>query len=142
MKKVPFSKHLLVVAVLATAIALSILEACTDKSEKAAIAEGRELFLSYCAICHGENADGKGSMAGLLSTPPLDLRKIAQRRNGQFPEDEIARIIATAERVPGHSLGEMPAWWETFKKAEHIDDPAVVRQKIEHIVAYLKTIQE
>lgn len=142
MKYLHFSPHNLVFPVIATALVLSILEACTDKSEKAAIAEGQEMFLSYCAICHGENGDGKGSMAGLLQTPPLDLRKIAQRRNGQFPEDEIARIIATAERVPGHSMGEMPAWWETLKKAENIDDPAVVRQKIEHIVAFLKTIQE
>ena len=113
-----------------------------QKARKAAVKEGEIYYKSYCAICHGENADGKGDMASILDTPPMDLTTIAKRRGGVFPEDEIARIIATAERTPGHSLGEMPAWWETLKKAENIDDPEIVRQKIENIVAYLKTLQK
>lgn len=115
---------------------------CTERNaRKAAVREGEIYYKSYCAICHGENADGQSEMASILNTPPMDLTSIAKRRGGNFPEDEIARIIATAERTPGHSLGEMPAWWETLKKAEKIEDPELVRQKIENIVAYLKTLQ-
>ncbi len=121
---------------------LSTLGCEEQKARKAAIREGEVYFKSYCAICHGENADGKGDMASMLDTPPMDLTTIAKRRGGVFPDDEIARIIATAERTPGHSLGEMPAWWETLKRAEKIDDPEIIRQKIENIVAYLKTLQK
>lgn len=113
-----------------------------QNSRKAAVAEGELYFKSYCAICHGQNADGKGEMAKILDTPPMDLTAIAKRRNGNFPDEDIARIIATAERTPGHSLGEMPAWWETLRKAEKIDDPEILKQKIDHIVAYLKTLQK
>ena len=132
----------LFIALVFTGILLSSTGCKEQKARKAAIREGEVYFKSYCALCHGENADGKGDMASMLDTPPMDLTTIAKRRGGEFPEDEIARIIATAERTPGHSLGEMPAWWETLKRAENIDDPEVVRQKIENIVAYLKTLQK
>ncbi len=114
----------------------------TAITENTDIVEGSEWFTSYCIICHGENADGKGNMASILNTLPLDLTSIAKRRNGVFPDSEIAKIIAGRENVPGHSTGEMPAWWETFKKSEGITDEKVLQEKIDNIVAYLKTIQK
>ncbi|HFA50045.1 MAG TPA: c-type cytochrome [Bacteroidetes bacterium] len=112
------------------------------ETQKMAVAEGEEWFKSYCVICHGENADGKGNMATLLNTPPLDLTAIAKRRNGVFPDAEVAKIIAGVENVPGHSTGDMPAWFETFKKSEGITDEKVLQEKINNIVAYLKTVQQ
>jgi mono/diheme cytochrome c family protein len=110
--------------------------------KKQGIAEGEEWFKSYCTPCHGEKGDGQSQMAGMMETPPKNLRQIAQRRNGQFPDAEISKIIAGVEKVPGHSTTDMPAWWETFKKAEGITDEKVLKEKIDHITAYLKTIQE
>ena len=119
---------------------------CSDISKnkaKSPIAEGEEWFKSYCVMCHGENGDGQGNMADKLQAPPSDLRLIAQRRNGVFPDEEIAKIIAGVENVPGHNeTGEMPAWWETFKRSENITDDKVLEEKIDHIVAYLKSIQQ
>jgi mono/diheme cytochrome c family protein len=37
-------------------------------------ARGRELFLRYCAICHGEHADGQGPRRGSLTPPPASFR--------------------------------------------------------------------
>ena len=119
---------------------------CSDVSKnktQSPVAEGEEWFKSYCVMCHGENGDGKGNMADKLQAHPADLRLIAQRRNGVFPNEEIAKIIAGVENMPGHNeTGEMPAWWETFKKSENITDDKVLDEKISHIVAYLKTIQQ
>lgn len=137
-------QHFLPVLLLSAGIILSPI-GCADSAaekEKSAVAEGGEWFNSYCVMCHGEKGDGKGNMASLLNTPPLDLTKIAQRRNGTFPDAEIAKIIANIENVPGHSTGDMPVWWETFKKSEGITDEKVLQEKIDHIVAYLKTIQQ
>lgn len=117
-----------------------ILFALSCKRE--AVAEGEEWFKSYCTPCHGENADGVSQMAGMMETPPKNLRQIAKRRNGVFPDAEISKIIAGVEKVPGHSTTDMPAWWEAFKKAEGITDEKVLQEKIDHITAYLKTIQE
>lgn len=116
---------------------------CSDANNtNTAMQEGNEFFQSYCVICHGKYADGRGSMANRLNTPPMDLTTIAKRRGGNFPDEEIFKIIAGVEDMPGHSSGEMPAWWETLKKSEDITKDKVVKEKIEHIVAYLKAIQK
>lgn len=119
--------------------------ACSNskaEGEKDAVTLGKETFESYCTLCHGEKADGKGNMASVLTTAPMDLTTIAKRRDGVFPDTEISKIIAGVEEMPGHSSGEMPAWWETFKKAEGTTDDKVVQEKIDQVVAYLKTIQQ
>ncbi len=124
----------------AFALVAFAISCANDKKE--GIAEGEEWFKSYCTPCHGENGDGQTQMASLMDTPPKNLRQIAKRRNGQFPDAEISKIIAGVESVPGHSTTDMPAWWETFKKSENITDEKVLQEKIDHITAYLKTIQE
>ena len=91
-------------------------------------------------MCHGEDGNGGGVLADSINTPPLDLTTIALRREG-FDKELLAKIIAGVEEVPGHSTGDMPAWFETFKESERISDEAVLDEKIEHIVAYLETIQ-
>ena len=117
---------------------------CSDTTnQNEAMADGNELFQSYCSICHGKYADGRGNMAGRLNTPPMDLTTIAKRRGGNFPDDEIFNIIAGRDKVPGHSTNsDMPAWWDTLKKSEDISKDKEVKQKIKHIVAYLKEIQK
>ena len=116
---------------------------CSDMSKKKTVVEqGNEFFQSYCVICHGQYADGRGNMADRLNTPPMDLTTIAKRRGGIFPDEEISKIIAGVEKVPGHSTGEMPAWWETFKKSEDLKKDKEVQAVIDNIVAYLKAIQK
>lgn len=115
---------------------------CSGESNKANVAEGEEWFKSYCAPCHSENGDGQSQIGYTMETPPKNLRQIAKRRNGEFPDAEISKIIAGVENVPGHSTNVMPAWWEAFKKAENITDETILQAKIDNITAYLKTIQE
>jgi mono/diheme cytochrome c family protein len=105
------------------------------------VAQGREWYLSYCTMCHGEEGKGDGVLADSLSMSPPDLTTIARRRGGNFPVDEITNIIGDAAEVPGHSTGDMPAWWETFQASEGIADAEELQTRIENITAYLKTIQ-
>ncbi len=119
-----------------------LVTSCFDSTKKTPLEEGNEFFQSYCVICHGKYADGKGNMADRLNTPPMNLTTIAERRGGVFPDEEIANIIAGKDKVPGHSTGDMPAWWETFKKSEDIKKDKEVQKKIDNIVAYLKAIQK
>lgn len=71
---------------------------------------GKELYLKHCASCHGENGDGKGVAAYLLSPKPRDftagLYKFRSRPSGSPPTDED--LLRTLKRgIPG--VG-MPAW--------------------------------
>lgn len=46
------------------------------KADDRSLANGRELFAKYCAVCHGLNGKGDGERAGKLPQPPADLTRI------------------------------------------------------------------
>lgn len=104
------------------------------------LARGKELYVSYCQICHGEHGDGP--MAELLKIQPPDLARIAARREGNFPADEIRKIIDGTEKVEGHGSGDMPIWGVTFQVSEQLGSKEEVDKEIGNIVIYLQSIQE
>lgn len=106
------------------------------------IAGGDELFLSYCAICHGTDGKGGGAMTEHLKLPPADLTRIAARRGGNFPDEQIYQIIDGRVPVAGHGTGDMPVWGRTLKESEQLKNEKQVRQSINNLVNYLKSIQE
>ena len=112
-----------------------------NTSEKT-IASGEELFQSYCAICHGTNGTGGGAMTEHLKLPPADLTKIAARRGGNFPDEQIYQIIDGRAPVAGHGTGDMPIWGQTLKESEKLKNETQVRQSINNLVDYLKSIQQ
>ena len=120
----------------------SALEAQVESSDDVRIAEGSKTFRAYCASCHGFTGKGDGVMADILKVPPADLTKIAARRGGDFPDDEIHAIIDGREDVRGHGSREMPAWGDAFKYTDETEDEAVVAEKITQLVYFLKSIQE
>lgn len=111
-----------------------------EMAQKTPLEEGKEWYISYCTMCHGEDGKGGGALVSKLDGPPADLTSIALRR-GEFDDEWVAKVIAGVEGVPGHSTGDMPNWLETFKETERITDDAVVNEKIDNIVVYLKSIQ-
>ncbi|MGH0028810.1 MAG: c-type cytochrome [Myxococcota bacterium] len=105
---------------------------------------GAESFRSYCASCHGVEARGDGPVAASLSTPPSDLRRIAERRGGEFPAGEIARKIDGRFEIDAHGPRDMPIWGRTF--TADVPDAAaaesIARGRVAVLVEYLKSIQE
>ena len=75
--------------------------ACATAREEPPIADpdpmlvevGAELFVTYCASCHGVDALGDGPVAPALRAPLPDLTRIAERSGGVFPESSIAMKI-------------------------------------------------
>lgn len=106
------------------------------------VATGRELYISYCAICHGDDGKGAGSMTEYLKLPPADLTMIAARRGGNYPAEEIYQIIDGRVSVAGHGSGDMPIWGPTLKASETLNNEKEVRESINNLVDYLKSIQE
>ena len=104
------------------------------------LAEGKVLYLSYYIMCHGDDEKGGGPLVENLKQTPPDLTSITLGREA-FSKELITKIIAGVENVPGHSTGDMPAWFETFKESEGITEEAALHEKISHIVTYLKSIQ-
>jgi mono/diheme cytochrome c family protein len=104
------------------------------------IERGKELYISYCQICHGKNGE-LGPMGEDMKVQPPDMRKIAALNGGEFPEERVFKVIKGEEKVTGHNQANMPLWGETFRKSEGLESDAEAEQEIRHIVSYLKTIQ-
>lgn len=71
------------------------------------VAKGRELFVTTCAYCHGENGRGMtAEQAGLAKNPP-DLRKRLQRHStGDF----FWKVR--------NGRGDMPSFKESLREEE------------------------
>jgi mono/diheme cytochrome c family protein len=69
----------------------------------ASVRAGRQLFLRYCAICHGESGNGRGVRASAFSTPPRDFTNEVWRASTS--PRRVYRSIR--DGLPGTP---MPAW--------------------------------
>ena len=102
--------------------------------------DGKELYVAYCASCHGMDAKGKGPVASALKNPVPDLTLISKRRNGTFPVSDLEKMILgeTSMNVI-HGTHEMPVWGPVFQKVENDQDLGLVR--VRRVVEYLKSRQ-
>lgn len=104
---------------------------------------GRADFLEHCSACHGASGRGNGPVASSLNKPPTDLTRIAARRDGKFPADEIAAFIDGRTELAAHGSREMPIWGREFASRSGSDaiGDELVRGRHLILVEYLRTIQ-
>jgi mono/diheme cytochrome c family protein len=74
---------------------------------------GRRLFLTSCALCHGEKADGRGVRREGLSVPPRDFTNLSWR-TGTTPRRVFFAIREGVHGTP------MPGW-KSFTDAQTWD---------------------
>ncbi len=101
---------------------------------------GKEMFKSYCAVCHGSDGKGNGPAASAMKTAPVDLTALAQKNGGKYPAAHVAAILRGQATNPAHGDTEMPIWGPLFSSISHGHD-AQVQQRITNLVAYVEGIQ-
>lgn len=79
------------------------------------IAAGKALYLTHCAACHGDLAEGDGPAAGSLQPPPANLRWVVQRPIASdgylmWAITEGGAALGTAMPAFGEALGESERW--------------------------------
>ena len=108
-------KHLSLVA-LAAGLALAVAYADQAQSkvtipvEKTSPTNGKQMFNSYCAPCHGADARGNGPAAGALKTQPVDLTVLARNNHGKYPDTHVLSVMQFGAEIPAHGSQEMPIW--------------------------------
>ena len=123
--------------------------ACVANAADSALILGKSSYNANCAICHGEDGKGTGSVAELFRVPPSDLTTLAERAGGAFPFSEAYQAIASGLGEKAHGESEMPIWGGFFV-ADALEDRGVSAQDAQHIVQgrilslvyYLESIQE
>jgi mono/diheme cytochrome c family protein len=104
---------------------------------------GERLYVRHCAVCHGRSGTGDGPFRGVLTIPPSDLTRIAERRGGAFPDDEIGAFVDGRFVPKAHGTREMPVWgrWLGEPIAPGVERDEAARGEILAIVTYLKALQ-
>jgi mono/diheme cytochrome c family protein len=123
------------------AVVALVLLASSAAAEEPGEGFGADLFFTHCGACHGASGHGDGPVAAQLEFVPPDLTRIAERNGGDFPADDVHRIIDGKRPLEGHGGPEMPIWGDAFKAAEDGYSEEAVQERIAAIVAHLATLQ-
>jgi len=101
---------------------------------------GKDMFNSYCAVCHGKDAKGNGPAASALKSAPADLTALAQKNGGKYPSAHVSAVIRGEATLPSHGTQDMPVWGPLFSSISGGHD-ALVQQRVANLVNYIETIQ-
>ena len=99
---------------------------------------GSEMFVSYCASCHGKDAKGGGPAASALKKLPTDLTMLSKKNGGKFPSNAVYVAIAGQFDVPSHGSRDMPVWGEVFGRSSN-DTQAKLR--LSNLTNYIESLQ-
>ena len=110
---------------------------------------GKLEYDTNCAVCHGADGKGNGSLRELLRTSPPDLTQLGKKNQGNLPVTRMYDVIDDAG-VPSHGSRDMPIWGRTYQ-AEHAqnlleargnyDAAALVRARILLLIEYINRLQ-
>jgi len=101
---------------------------------------GKEMYKSYCAVCHGLEGKGNGPAASAMKTPPTDLTGLAKNNGGKYPSAHLSAVILGQATVPSHGTADMPIWGPLLSSISQGHD-AQVQQRTANLVTYIESLQ-
>lgn len=104
------------------------------------VTSGKEMYLAYCAACHGKDGMGDGPVAAALKVPPGDLTNLSKTHNGKFPSAQVINVITGRAGVPAHGSKEMPVWGPIFMTMGHQQE-SEARLRVANLADYIKSLQ-
>jgi mono/diheme cytochrome c family protein len=107
---------------------------------RAPVNSGKDMFNSYCAVCHGTDAKGAGPAASAMKTNPVDLTALAKKSGGKYPASHVAAVLRGQAITASHGSQDMPIWGPLFSSISQGHE-AQVQQRIANLVDYIGTLQ-
>ena len=101
---------------------------------------GKEMFQSYCAVCHGTDAKGGGPAVSALKVPPADLTGLAKKHGGNYPASHVAAVLRGEADLASHGSKDMPIWGPLFSSISQGNE-GQVQQRVANLVDYIGTLQ-
>ena len=135
-----------IVLIIANAALFGVLSAQSPTSIKnvplspTSAADGRQMFATYCAVCHGSDGKGQGPAASALKAAPADLTQLAAKNQGKFPEVQVANTLSATSAISAHGSEEMPIWGQLFKSLG-TGSNGTVQLRIANLTSYVKSLQ-
>jgi mono/diheme cytochrome c family protein len=137
------------VIVIAAAAGLILVGSYADQSNKGKTVipvervnptDGKLMYTSYCAPCHGADGRGSGPVAGVLKSQPTDLTTLAKAHGGKFPDTHVLAVLQFGSDVPAHGTAQMPVWGPILGSISnvHTQEKAL---RMSNLSRYLQSIQ-
>jgi mono/diheme cytochrome c family protein len=104
-------------------------------------ASGKDMFMSYCASCHGKDAKGDGPAAGALKQAPADLTGLAKEHGGKYPADLVTSVLRGQTKLMAHGDQQMPVWGPVFWKMSQGHEEQV-QMRIANLNHYIESLQQ
>ncbi len=104
---------------------------------------GKQMYVSYCAPCHGMNAKGDGPVASSLKQPTTDLTVLSKNNGGKYPSERIVAVLKFGIANPAHGTAEMPVWGPMLSTMNPSTDSHgdLTALRISNLSDYLKSLQ-
>jgi len=132
---------LAILAVLALCVVFAMAqEIKTIPMSRTSQASGQEMYVAYCAACHGVKGKGNGPAAPALKQAPTDLTRLAKSHGGVFPAEQIDQEIRGDINSPSHGSKDMPIWGSLLSLAG--SGPQETSQRIYNLRKYVESLQE
>lgn len=100
--------------------------------------DGQNLYLGYCASCHGPTGRGDGPVAPSMVVQIQDLRTLSQR-HGEFPREWLREVIDGRDLRAAHGTVDMPVWGYEFRRVE--PSAAYVEARIDALIDHIESLQ-
>ena len=137
----------MIVRRLSVALAVAMLASCATTPPPAELRSlsGLELYGRLCASCHGVDGHGDGPVAPMIKTGVPDLTRLAARDGGEFPTEDVRRIIDGRTDRSAHGPRDMPVWgWQLYdiSNPDYANERARTDSMIDRLVTHLRSIQQ
>lgn len=126
-------------------------EAATSQEPKAQVkkipapytpaSSGKDMYVAYCASCHGKDGKGEGPAASALKSVPTDLTQLTAKNGGSFPENQVSQTIRGDFDTSSHGSKDMPVWGPIFASMGTTSD-GVTQLRIRNLTKYIASLQQ
>jgi len=104
---------------------------------------GKDMYVAYCASCHGTDGMGNGPAATALKAAPTDLTMLARQNDGKYPATNVYEVIVCSGTalIPAHGSAAMPVWGPLFASLSSGSRENAIAVRAGNINDYLKSLQ-